>query len=388
MDAHILSLLRNTTGADRESLLALVKGYDMKRKIQVTTRVPVRTSTGDRLMIPEFLVLTSRVLETQDVVEDCEDLRKVLALTEDIIPSYSVHTYALYDLLGCDFEPSVPLFKHLPRWVVSSDGHRIPLPRIIDYSSSVLNDDELLKITEMPVPFTKGEINNAIRLVLNMSHFRVADLAFIDFLGCDAILDKCRVQLSYDEWLDVLQMHASLAQKLSGWKLDKNKLTSSKGTITLENDKYVLESKTGIEGSSLIHALHNTGLKLVKKIDWRSIDVCAVRPDDIYDFKRPIFRITGTVVDGHVHVAIDFSLPLLSMMGVGRDGRETDGPCIVTIDVDGYKFERTSLKTSILELRPTTKWSGEGDVDITMISAKLSKDDVKTGRVFSAKVNM
>lgn len=388
MDVHVLSLLRNTTGTDRESLLALVKEYDMKRKMHTTTRVPVRTSSGDTVMIPEFLVLTSRVLETQDFIEDCEDLRKALTLISNAIPNYGIHTYVLYDLLGCDFELNVPSFKHLPRWVVTTDGYRIPLPRIIDYSSSVLNDDELLKITEMPVPFTKSEIDNTICLVFNAPCVcKVSELALIDFLGCDTVLDKFKgkARLTRYEWLSVLQMRASFAQKLSGWTLTKNKLSSSEGTITLEDDKYVVALAERSKDDSLIKALNDTGLKLVWKANWHIVDLCDLKPNFVYDFGRSILRTMGTVVDDcYIQVAMDFAPPLRCMMTNG----ENNFWCTVTIDADGYKFEQVSSKTSSLKLCPTAKWYGEEDVDVTMIYATLSKDEVKTGHTFFAKVNM
>lgn len=172
--------------------------------------------------------------------------------------TYGYRTYPLLDLLGCDIFPGTrSASRHIPRLVISSDGESIPLPRDFDYTSSVLKDDELMKIDKLPVPFTSKQILGSIEAFLCGVTTTVANCRLLDFLGCDELLNELsgKVLMRSEDWEHVLCFHPSVEQRVSGWRLHDGVLLSKGVRVWNEDDGYHVECSQWDQDDALLSYL-------------------------------------------------------------------------------------------------------------------------------------
>lgn len=172
--------------------------------------------------------------------------------------AYGYRTYPLLDLLGCDIFPGTRFVsRHIPRLIISTDEVAIPLPRDFDYTSSVLKDDELMKIDKLPVPFSSAQIQRSIEAFLSGVTMTIIDCRLLDFLGCDELLQELtgKVFMHSEDWECVLSLRPCLEQRVSGWKLQDGILTTKNMRIWNEDDGYHVECSQWEQDNALLSHL-------------------------------------------------------------------------------------------------------------------------------------
>lgn len=224
---EMADLIENTNSVSRPIALKIVNSFLEAyghNDIQGKT-IDVTLPSGAVVTIPK-LFYVARTVENYDHPRFMEAVGKVAGIR---YPKYDVDSYLLIDLLGVNglFWNVKYDYQRPPRHVLSTDGHVIPLPRDIDYSSRVLNDSEgLFDNTPLPVPFNQHEILECFSDCLYRGTCVVYQLRLLDFLGChDIIGDMKDVNLFVEEWKKVLTFVPCFEQHLSGFILNDGVLT-------------------------------------------------------------------------------------------------------------------------------------------------------------------
>lgn len=203
------------------SLLKLImqgsnKAKKLSNKLRETT-MPIVIG-GQEVELPISVVLAATVPLTSINELPFEITQQMVS------DKYTADSYPLLDALGCDsIIGDGQHHRYQPRCVMTSDGKKIVLPRVIDYTSKVMVQD-LMKIDIMPVPFTEAQVMNTIKCWFANVWKNVDDVRFLDFLGCDALIDSLtnRVPMKREDYDVILQMRPCLEARLCGLKLFRN----------------------------------------------------------------------------------------------------------------------------------------------------------------------
>lgn len=187
-------------------------------------RVEIELTNGDKYLIPRRWWLCAK--NKGPLAVSSIEMEKALKCK---YTWYGHHTYYILECLGCDqiikdgYEYDGP-----PKCVTVVDYDRpIALPRKMYRTSSVLQDDDLMQIDVMPIPFTKLALDKAVGLVFNPK--RDTDMEAVkvlDFLGCTKLFpDPKNVMLTESDWDQVLTMTPCIEQLMSGFTLTNGVLT-------------------------------------------------------------------------------------------------------------------------------------------------------------------
>lgn len=181
----------------------------------VTVQLP---SLGQSIRLPNIFVATKTV---DNIDEQCLYSATRRFWKNPWRLRYDLQSYYLIDLLGCNglFSNMKSDYKHPPRFIVTTDGTRVPLPRDMDYSSRVLNDEELA-MDGMSVPFNDEQVEQCIEACLSITGGSCRCLRLLDFLGCHEYIGKLpRACLNVEDWKVVLQFKQCFELHLSRYQL-------------------------------------------------------------------------------------------------------------------------------------------------------------------------
>lgn len=153
---------------------------------------------------------------------------------------YCRSTYLVLECLGCDhiikdgYEYTGP-----PKCVTVIDHDRpIALPRKMYRASSVLQDDDLMQINVMPIPFTKRALSKAVDLVFESKwKTDMEGVRVLDFLGCLRFFPEPKnVTLTESDWDQVLTMTPCVEQLMSGFTLIEGVLSSGDLKLYIDDE--------------------------------------------------------------------------------------------------------------------------------------------------------
>lgn len=194
---------------------------------KLTTEVPLECGATAPILNSILLCVQNKTRPLPFTVEQCRGLGRE-GVRNDFrygLPSYFDHCEIL-DWLGCDelIKDSLRYMDgHKSKKVISSDGHVVALPRLVVKNSSVLKDDELMEVDNIPVPFTRIEI----RRCCSMSFTVLLNYRFFDFMGCVNLVPKIAI-LTRNDWKQVLTFKPCFEQEVSGFRLIDGKLIKNK----------------------------------------------------------------------------------------------------------------------------------------------------------------